>query len=246
MAPNKFEKHIKKELQGRKIRPSENAWSRISEQLEISEDPKSTSFFRYGIAAGVIGLLVISIWYFNTDEPIASPQTVVTKKPVTPAEKEQNAQRVLKEKIPEDQTVATREIELKKTISNPPVKKLDEAIETTVFNTSKNDRLVEKVSITSKVSEEIIDTKVAEIIAQVDLLEKENTFVTDTEIDVLLRKAEREVLENKIFLKNNSVDAMALLADVEDELDTSFRDQIFNALKDGFVKVRTAVADRNK
>ena len=36
------------------------------------------------------------------------------------------------------------------------------------------------------------------------------------------------------------------LTEVEDELDQSFRDQIFDSLKEGFLKVRTAVADRNK
>jgi len=38
---------------------------------------------------------------------------------------------------------------------------------------------------------------------------------------------------------------MALLTEVEGELDQSFRDQIFEKLKSGFLKVRTAVADRN-
>lgn len=246
MAPNKFEKHIKKQLQDREIRPSENAWARISEQMEIAEDPKPTSFYRYGIAAGFIGLLVVFVWYFNTDEPIANPQTVVREKLVNPVEKEQKPEVVLKEKIPEDQIVVTQEVNPKKTISTASPKKPDEEIEITVVDTGKNDRLVQKVRITQKVSKEVIDTKVAEIIAQVDLLEKENTFVTNAEIDVLLRKAEREVLENKVFKKNNSVNAMALLADVEDELDKSFRDQLFDALKDGFVKVRTAVADRNE
>jgi len=36
------------------------------------------------------------------------------------------------------------------------------------------------------------------------------------------------------------------LAEVEDELDESFRDQIFDALKTGYLKLRTAVADRNQ
>ena len=34
--------------------------------------------------------------------------------------------------------------------------------------------------------------------------------------------------------------------DEEDELDESFRDQIFDALKSGYLKLRTAVADRNE
>jgi len=247
MAPNKFEEHIKKQLQEREIRPSESAWNRISEHLEVTEEPKSKSFFKYGIAASFIGLLMVSILYFNRDETIADTQTVVTEKPVDPAEKEQKSQDILKEKALEDQVVATQETDSKIAINSASPKKPDKVIKTTVANSDKNDKFIAKVDIAKKSSDELIDTKIAEIIAQVDLLEKENnTLVTDAEIDVLLRNAEKEVLENRIFLKNNSVDAMALLADVEDELDKSFRDRIFDALKDGFVKVRTAVADRNK
>ncbi|PHQ62576.1 MAG: hypothetical protein COC08_00130 [Maribacter sp.] len=69
--------------------------------------------------------------------------------------------------------------------------------------------------------------------------------MTDAEVDSLLRKAQEEILANKIFGEDYSVDAMALLNEVEDELDQSFRDQIFETLKIGFLKVRTAVANRN-
>ncbi|NNK21468.1 MAG: hypothetical protein HKP07_09175, partial [Flavobacteriaceae bacterium] len=42
------------------------------------------------------------------------------------------------------------------------------------------------------------------------------------------------------------VDALALLADVEEEVNRSFRDQLFEKLKDGYLKVRTAIAYRNE
>ncbi|CAN0604335.1 unnamed protein product, partial [Ectocarpus sp. 12 AP-2014] len=73
----------------------------------------------------------------------------------------------------------------------------------------------------------------------------QNSTVTDAEVDSLLTRAQDEILRDKIFNKDKSVDAMALLTEVEDELDKSFRDQIFDSLKAGFIKVRTAVADRN-
>jgi len=66
--------------------------------------------------------------------------------------------------------------------------------------------------------------------------------LTNAEVDDLLRSAQEEILREKLFSQNGSVDAMAL----QDELDQSFRDQIFESLKTGFLKVRTAVADRNK
>jgi len=48
-----------------------------------------------------------------------------------------------------------------------------------------------------------------------------------------------------VFQDNGKVDAMALLIEVEDEIDQSFRDRIFKKLKDGLFKARTAIANRN-
>ena len=94
-------------------------------------------------------------------------------------------------------------------------------------------------------SEDLINTKVLEVLARVDVLEEDNEALTDAKVDSLLRKAQEEILTDKLFRNNRSVDAMALLSEVESELDKSFRDQIFESLKTGFLKVRTAVADRN-
>ena len=94
-------------------------------------------------------------------------------------------------------------------------------------------------------SVEIINTKLLQVLAQVDVLEQDNEELTDAEVDALLRRAQEEILTDKLFRDNHSIDAMALLSEVEGELDKSFRDQIFESLKSGFFKVRTAVADRN-
>ncbi len=60
----------------------------------------------------------------------------------------------------------------------------------------------------------------------------------------MLLKAQRDINSLKI-VKNKKVDATALLNVVESELETSFRDKVFDALGDSFEKVRTAVAERN-
>ncbi len=80
--------------------------------------------------------------------------------------------------------------------------------------------------------------------AQVVLLEQ-SSQVSDAEVDSLLRNAQEAIFREQLFKQDQSVDAMALLSQVEEELDQSFRDQIFQSLKSGFLKVRTAVADRN-
>jgi len=102
-----------------------------------------------------------------------------------------------------------------------------------------------EIELPLKESDALINSKILEVVAQVDMLEEQNESLTDVEVDSLLRKAQDEIMNDKLFRNDRSVDAMALLSEVENELDKSFRDQIFESLKSGFMKVRTAVADRN-
>ncbi|MBT8311926.1 MAG: hypothetical protein HKP23_03715, partial [Flavobacteriaceae bacterium] len=90
-----------------------------------------------------------------------------------------------------------------------------------------------------------IQEKITEVVAEVRLLELNNEALTEAEVDSLLRKAQNELLKERLFKTDNTVDAVALLNEVETELDQSSRDQIFDRLKTGFMKVRTALADRN-
>ncbi len=95
-----------------------------------------------------------------------------------------------------------------------------------------------------QLSDNLLNAKIAEVVAQVALLEQA-AQLTDSEVDSLLLIAQQDILRQRIFNGDKTVDAMALLTEVEDELDQSFRDQIFQSLKTGFLKVKTAVADRN-
>ena len=247
MAPSKFEKHIKKTLQEREIRPSANAWDRISGQLEASEKSKPKGYYWYGIAASIIGLLLVSVWYLNDVKLPDAPQIVVKEKSANPATQELPTSKVvLEDKTMEDITETKKIGESKNTIKVAVLPEIEPELKKPIAIVAKPSVQLEKLTIVPKGSDELINSKINEIAVQVGRLEMENRVVTDEEIDALLLKAHQEILENNIFRKDSSVDAMALLADVENELDKSFRDEIFDALKNGLLKVRTAVADRNK
>ena len=90
------------------------------------------------------------------------------------------------------------------------------------------------------------DIKVQEVVAQIKALKETNQNVTEAEIDALLDRAEKEISLQKLYDKSEkTVDADALLQDVEADLEQSFRDRIFEALKVGYKDVKTAVAERN-
>ena len=97
---------------------------------------------------------------------------------------------------------------------------------------------------------EIVDpmtnAKVAEVVEAVLALQVQNNTVTPEEIDALLAQANRDLANRRLLEQaDGKMDPMALLNDVELELEQSFRDRVFEALGSGFDKVRTAVVERN-
>ena len=244
MEPNKFEKHIKNRLQEREIKPSDDAWSRISDQLNTPKKSRKNDFFWYGIAAGFIGIVIVSVLFFRSQEHTV--EIVETEEKIS-KDKQITLDPISKKS--EDYSTQTEEAVVVSSDEN--IKTIEEPVDLNTNETGIATAVVTEESFTTidktvdQDSEKLIDSKIAEVIAQVASLESDNKTVTDAEVDSLLRKAQKEILTEKLFQKEGKVDAMALLTEVEGELDQSFRDQIFNKLKAGFVKVRTAVADRN-
>ena len=69
MAPIKMEENFKERLDKRRITPSESAWEKLS--LKLDENDKSGNkkyFWWIGIAASIIGVLLISNIVFNTNQ----------------------------------------------------------------------------------------------------------------------------------------------------------------------------------
>ena len=244
MAPNKFEEHIKKQLQKREIKPSSNAWEKLSGQINEVQATKKKPFIWYAVAASIIAIVLISTFYLNAENLELETNTQIVSSPEKTIEEKKNTSIVVEEVEP-DQLVVIEEEK-----PEPKIEVKAEAIvpvDTTESFLVANELTIESHldDVPQNTSEEIINSKILEVVAQAELLEKQNDALTDAEVDSLLRRAQQEILTDKLFREDRSVDAMALLTEVEDELDKSFRNQIFESLKSGFLKVRTAVADRN-
>ena len=252
METDKFEQHIRTKLNEREITPSKEAWSKISEQLDVNTSSRKSGYFWMGIAASVLVLLGTTLVFLNSDVDELNIEIEVVE---VPSEKVLNkinteTQRNIKEN---DNEMIVSKSNAKSSIE---VVTSDEVVLSTreekEFIILKNDVAASDVlnkEINDSVgpivlSDAVLDQKIAEVLAQVDAMEL-NTNITDAEVDSLLQKAQQDIIRENLFNQNHSVNAMALLTQVEEELDQSFRDQIFESLKTGFLKVRTAVADRN-
>lgn len=247
MEPNKLEKHIKKQFHEREIEPSKEAWQSLSEQLaNNTPQTKKTAAFWYGIAASVIGLLMISVFFLNSKGQVKTPIKVVNvekKSPINEVEKVSELNTVNSQSTLESKE--EREILVKKDILKEEefFEKPNQII--IVEDLQRVEQPLNNSVVVVAREDLIIEEKINEVLATVISLENEVYQISDTEVDSLLRLAQEEILNEEIFEKNGRVDAMALLTEVEDELDQSFREKIFTKLKEGLFKARTAVADRN-
>lgn len=248
MAPIKFEEHIKEKLDKREIKPSVRAWESIASSIDNTNQGNKKGFVWYAIAACILGLLMASLFLFFGQKEALDVENSIVDKPTT----EKPIEKLIKPAIIVEDAIIETTTKLVEREENPvsveeslqPNKGADKSLDY-VANLNDNEKLKTFDNIALS-NEDLINNKIHELIAQVDSLEiKNKTSITDAEIDALLIKAQNEILEQRIFKQNNTVDAMALLNEAENELDKSFRDQLFNTLKNGFFKVRTAVADRN-
>ncbi len=238
MAKDSVEKKIREVLHERTMAPSENAWSKIEDQLGSPSETTKKGYWTYGIAAGFIGILFVSIFYLSQrgTEDIPSQEVVNTTDNNADVPNALEVQESLIEQVENTAEIVHKDLLQEKT--QFPNEMLVQEVEQTKL---RDENMVEDF-----VSLEKVDTKIAEVMTQVSILEQTQGVVSDATVDSLLRTAQKELLGERMLGESKTVDALALLSDVEDELNRSLRDQLFEKLKDGYVKVRSAIAYRNE
>jgi len=265
MAPIKLEDNFREKLEDRELQPTPDAWSRLETTLPAAEGRGKNTFFWYAIAASFVGILIIASVFFNETKDQKSNELVVEDVKEDTNETTNNdfinqETVLIKEQDKGKIEIASEEITPKKETHMTPIKKefknpiksslqqeanasvaIAKVVETSVkqFNEApliKNSSMGENNTI--------IKAQIDKVVAQVQAIEQTNTAITAEEINNLLTAAQREIQTQRI-LGQTKVDAAALLQDVENDLERSFRDKVFDALGDGYSVIRTAVVERN-
>jgi hypothetical protein len=254
MAPIKFEDNIKDKLENRRLKPSLDAWDSLSKRLDNQDKKKSNRpFWWLGIAASVIGVLLVVSQFVNKDD---KAEPIIVDVPVNKEE-----QQILEPTVSIKKELIQETID-GKTLDKSEYKKVLKD-KTAIINNSnqnqsetlvvKNETKEEEKDIINNRSVEGIkeqlsfeEQQIQDVVAKVNALKEDNIAITDDDIDALLLEAQKEIRLNKIINKTTGlVDANALLQDVEAELDESFRSKVFEAIKSSYNSVKTAVAQRN-
>jgi len=260
MEPNKLEENIREKLQEREIQPSSESWEKLNARLGKPQK-KESYFIWYAVAASLVSILVIGALFIKDDVASGSENLVKTPTNKEKIDAEEQLEIIPQKSISEDIAVeentktekkveqpaskkqlVNQKIQSKQAVEISPEK--EEAI--AEAKTNFKEQPIPKNKVVDKTNERFIDNKVDEVVAQVKEIQSKNHEVTPEEIDALLANAQRDIKTRQILNpETQKVDAAALLLDVELELERSFREKVFDALGDGFDKIRTAVVERN-
>lgn len=254
MGKLKFEETFSKKLKSREIEPKAGSWEQLSKRLDSSEEnKKGPAFWWIGIAATIIGAILIFGSFFN--ESVSNSPGIVNVPVERSLEEETELHQNSSEEVKRKEIVFEEKKEVIETPTSAKTLKVSEEQKPTVRNRKSAVAAIDK---SAKVQEAILkepELKVAEVpeisqsiedaIAEVVQQENEGN-ITEAEIDALLAKAAAQIsqTENKKIYSEN-IDARSLLREVEFEMEESFREKVFEVLKEGYLKARTAVANRN-
>ncbi len=243
MGRHKFEDQFKDKLAQREIKPSAESWDKLSGQLDSVEKKEKPVFWWIGIAATLLGAIFLAGMVFNNqevDSPVIVDNPVKIEKEDSDKAFEKNVL-VAEENRKEEPSEKVGKPSLLKEKVSQPVKQRNEA--TVIAEVKKeNSPVIRENEMTHRDKE--ISKKLEEIIAEVPLKDATGEHIND-EVEALLYKAASEIsLAKKHTGSNGHVDAGDLLFAIEMELEQSFREKVFDILKESYLKARTAVANR--
>lgn len=238
MKYEELDNQVRAALERREITPSDNAWEKLASRLDQEEQKQVNPFKVWWVAASVAGfLLVVSGWlFFQVNSPEAMP---LAGEEVVPEVKLKQEAVIIPENTFVGEPLVVAEADAAPLAdAGSPVKFVEKELqEDRNLASNPEFKVVEKTP-------ELHSTKQVFADMAVSLAESDEEGY-NKEVDALLEDALRS-LEALNKESQRRVDAAALLADVEDELDRNFKDKALEALKKKISKLRSAVAERNE
>lgn len=259
MAPIKFEEDIKNKLEDRTLQPSEKSWEQLSIRLDQNNKKRISKFWWLAVAA----LLVIAFQLvFNSNGGYVSEvdqKPVIAEEPVDKTIENLEIDNLDKKdslptKLMTEETIAevdSKDVEPELVVDQTKkreskIVQSDKII--TDDQSSKSKIAFSEVDVSENISEPnsilIAENEMGELLEEIKSSETVNSM--DKEVDSLLKAAQKAIILNHaIKNQSNVVDAQNLLMEVETEVEPSLKSKVYKALKGGYQKVKTAVAERN-
>lgn len=241
METKNFDNQIKSQLEQRTIEPSPKSWEQLRSKLDKNNKKTTPLYWWTGIAASfLVGILLMGVFVDSengtinniVNEDSTEPNTEAIFNPIV----DSNSLEIENQKTDVSTSIVETQNEkhFDKEITNTTKSKNEKSAPKEVFLPEISESITQIESQQEKV---IID----EIIANI----KPGKAVSDDEIDALLNEAFAKISKENIQ-SNPVITSSDLLEDVEGEIEESFRERVFEILKEGLQLSREAVANRNQ
>jgi hypothetical protein len=249
MEQNKFETEIKNQLNFREIQPSAQAWDRLDAMLSIAEKSKKKFPWLF-IAASFIGFMFVGTIIFKlnsiSSSPVQIPKTTIQTPNVVVSSNTVEVQNH-NSKTPNVVTTSTK-VEKQSKINSDANKVLiiaQNTIKTSIINhqsTTKNHQLSTKEGVSINNQNQIAVNQKQEIANQT--IVNQTTIIQQAStknVDEILALVKPKVVSTTSL----KVNPASLLLQVDGEVTTEFRENVFTKVSKNFQTVKVALAERN-
>ena len=231
MAPIKFEEHIKERLEKREIKPSADSWERLNKKLDNKSGKNDRKTWIFLVAAVLVVALMTSIFVQNSAP--AGERTKITNSDADTENVISRPQEIEKTQLASEKTEDQNFENAEKSVAKNNSELRREPLKTVASEGLENLATVESIPVKTEIFK--AETKV-----------EGNVKTSDQEIETLLAEAFQNIEKKEISDDEKRLMAEQLLSEVEDDLDKSFRKEVFDMLKEGFGKARVAIVNRNQ
>jgi hypothetical protein len=232
MALNKLENQIKEKLNSREIQPSVQAWDRLDAMLSVAENKKPKRKINWLVIAAVfVGFAILGTIFINKNKEITTVNENVvleTPKPETP-----------KIDKPKYKGNINPNPVLIQTINNNQVAQV---LENKKLNASKPIIKKEGVSIINNYQNQIAVISKTENLVVIPNKEEVISTQKEINIDALLATVKPSIEKPKPTIK---VNPSSLLSQVDGELRTEYKENIFQKISNKYQTVKVALSERN-
>lgn len=247
MGLHNIDREFGKKLRDREISPKAGSWEKLNSRLEKNNRKRSGSYkWILGIAASFVAGILILGQVYRTNVVEETPAIVDS-----PVEIKEENKNVVEQRNPQmaveevEEPAIEERITEKQPIGNTPVPQL-EAIAETIQEVEKPYEESEIAEAVAESPHKSLPVKLENAIAAVSSSLAEKDGLAEAEVDSLLMMAATRISrERTTYVSGHGIDAESLLWDVEMEMEQSFREKVFDIMKEGYLKARTAVANRN-
>lgn len=259
-----YEEYFRKKLEARDVKPGVDSWNRLEAQLEeAGKARRTTRKWWPGIVAACACLLFFVGFMFqsSSDAVLVVEQQEIEHQGTTQEDTQLQPSSFETEAEFSESVVAeeTTGVEKDESPDQPQItsgiagQEMDDSkiSKTAWMQQEQTELLLAKqmkelgladLLLQEDISDQVLWQKLDEVLAQASKLQERSGQVSDAEIDALLLLAAEDISSNRSS-QGAAISAEALLYEVEMELEESFRQRVFDLLKQGLDRTRTAVVN---